>query len=278
VLRVGGWVPAHRLTRRPAGRPLTSVEPDPIVIDAVLAGDDEPAAAVPPTRRRVISLVAASSAAVVVLVALVRLLSPGPVEWRAHWWPGWSTASATTGPRVPPGASPMAFERTGPAFPQRPTAAAAGPATAPPAGITEVTASPTPPPPAPPQIIGYEAESAQLNGWAVARSVATASAGRVVGWIGARSFSYVRFTVTVPAAGAYPVTVFYLTDERRDFMISVNGGPPVVLSCSSSGGWTVVGQASVTLQLVAGANAIQFGNPSQWAPDLDRITVTVPSP
>ena len=273
VLRVPGWVPSHRLTRRPAGRPSAAIEPDPVVpADPADPPVPEPRGG----RRRRIGAVAAGGVLVVTMVGLVRLVDAGPTELTAQWLPGWPTAA--TEPRVPPGGSPMAFERTEAAFTPRPPATSAPPSAPASAAVNEATTSPASPAPPPFQPLMYEAESANRSGWATTRQVATASGGWIVGWIGARSFSYVRFTVTVPAAGAYPVVVSYLSDERRDFMISVNGGPYTVLNCSSTGGWTVVGETTVTLQLAAGTNTIQFTNPNAWAPDLDRITVTAPSP
>ncbi|MEO6087926.1 MAG: hypothetical protein ABIQ18_32935, partial [Umezawaea sp.] len=74
-------------------------------------------------------------------------------------------------------------------------------------------------------------------------------------------------------AGAQVVTIFYASGEARSLTASVNGGAAVSVSTPSTGGWDAVGSVSATLTLAAGVNAIRIGNPSGWAPDLDRIVV-----
>jgi hypothetical protein len=278
VLRVGGWVPAHRAVEPgPADGPLASVEhPLVEVTQAQPVVGGHRVFAVPGKGRRAVGLVAALGATVVAFVAVVRLTGPAPVDWSAQWWPGWVATTEANPTDVPPPApplSPAVFEHTEPAPSPRPARPSSPPTTA----GTIAVASPSPSP-APPQVLSYEAESALLSPWTEVRPMAGASGERIVGDIGNGSFRTVRFTVTVPVAGEYPVTVHYLAGQVRIFTISVNGAMPHLLTCASTGGWTTVGTTVLTLDLVAGANSLQFGNPFAWAPDLDRITVTVPSP
>jgi hypothetical protein len=212
---------------------------------------------------------------VVVVVAVVRLTAP-PLDWTARWWPGLGGPTDQVSADAPPAAAtvtPGVLAHTDAASTPRPASPTAPPPPSSTGGGITVT-SPSPPPP---QVLAYEAESAELNGWASSHTLATASGGRIVGFIGDRSRNTVRFTVTVPSAGQYPMTVYYASAYARDFLISVNGAPPTVLSCVPTGSWEVIGSVGGTLVLAAGANSVQFGNPTRWAPDLDRITVTVPS-
>jgi DUF1680 family protein len=123
----------------------------------------------------------------------------------------------------------------------------------------------------------YEAEAGgnTLAGQAVVRTSAGASGGALVGYVGNGTANYLRFnSVSVSSAGSRTVTIFYTSGEARSVSVSVNGGTAVSVSTPSTGGWDTVGSVSVTVTLAAGVNTIQLGNPTGWAPDLDRIVVT----
>ncbi|MEV6643021.1 beta-L-arabinofuranosidase domain-containing protein [Amycolatopsis sp. NPDC051371] len=116
----------------------------------------------------------------------------------------------------------------------------------------------------------YEAESATLGGQAAVRN---SSGGVLVGYVGGGTANFVQFSVSA-TAGAHQVTILYASGEARSLTVSVNGGAAVSVSTPSTGGWDTVGSVTVTLTLTAGANTIRLGNPSGWAPDLDRIVVS----
>jgi hypothetical protein len=59
----------------------------------------------------------------------------------------------------------------------------------------------------------------------------------------------------------------------RQAMIGVNGGTPQTVSFTLAGSFSAVGTMAVPLQLTAGSNAIEFGNPAACTPDFDRIIV-----
>ena len=125
-----------------------------------------------------------------------------------------------------------------------------------------------------PGLVSYEAEAPAntLAGYAQVGSCGTCSGGQKVGYLGYSGT--LTFTgVTVPAAGTYPVVVAYLDGSGRQATVSVDGGAPQALSFSSTGDFDTVGLAMVPLRLQAGANTIEFANPNDWAPDLDRILV-----
>ncbi len=128
----------------------------------------------------------------------------------------------------------------------------------------------------PPLATSYEAEAPgnTLAGGAVVASCTTCSGGEKVGFVG--SGGTLTFNgVTVPAAGTYQVTIAYLDGSAtgRQAMISVNGGTPQTVSFIPTGSFDTVGTMTVPLQLTAGSNTIEFGNPAAYAPDFDRIIV-----
>ncbi|MEN3304814.1 MAG: uncharacterized protein V7603_1016 [Micromonosporaceae bacterium] len=130
----------------------------------------------------------------------------------------------------------------------------------------------------PPPGRSYEAEASgnTLAGQAAVRSSAAASGGALVGFVGNGTANFLQFNNVqsgTGSAGAHPVTVYYASGDNRSATISVNGGAATTVSTPSTGGWNTVGSVSVTLALDAGANTLRFGNPSGWAPDLDRIVV-----
>ena len=125
----------------------------------------------------------------------------------------------------------------------------------------------------PPAGTSYEAESGTLGGQAAVRSSAGASGGALVGYVGGGTANYLQFSGVNSTAGAHPVTLFYASGEARSMTVSVNGGAAVTVNTPSTGGWDTVGSVQVTLNLTAGANTIRLGNPSGWAPDIDRIVV-----
>ncbi len=127
---------------------------------------------------------------------------------------------------------------------------------------------------APPLGTSYEAESAAntLAGGAVVASCSTCSGGKKVGYVG--SGGTLTFNgITAPSAGTYKVTVVYCSGNERPGQVSVNGGPPQSLSFPSTGSFNTTGTMTLSLQLNAGSNTIEFGDPSAYAPDFDRIIV-----
>jgi hypothetical protein len=79
--------------------------------------------------------------------------------------------------------------------------------------------------------------------------------------------------VTAPSAGTYNVTIAYCDGSAtgRQATVSVNGGTAQTLSFAPTGSFAAVGTMTVQLSLQAGANTIEFANPSAYAPDFDRI-------
>jgi hypothetical protein len=136
----------------------------------------------------------------------------------------------------------------------------------------DVTAGATPPPLA----TSYEAESAAntVAGGAAVASCPTCSGGSKVGFVGAGG-TLTFNGVNVASAGTYQVTIAYLDGSAtgRQATISVNGGAPQTVSFTPTGSFAAVGTMTVPVELSAGANTIEFANPSDFAPDFDRIIV-----
>lgn len=124
-----------------------------------------------------------------------------------------------------------------------------------------------------PTTTDYEAEVATLGGSAAGVFSNYSSGLAKAGNLGGGAANTVTFSdVTVPVSGTYQLEIDYQTSGPRSFFMSVNGGTPTELDLN---GDTFNDPASVVMnvQLQAGSNSIEFGNPTNYAPDLDRIAV-----
>lgn len=124
-----------------------------------------------------------------------------------------------------------------------------------------------------PLTTSYEAEVATLNGSASAGFSNYSSGLAKAGNVGGGASNTVTFSnVTVPADGTYQLEIDYQTSGPRSFFMSLNGGTAVELDLN---GDTFNDPTPTVIQvnLHAGSNTIEFGNPTGYAPDLDRIVV-----
>lgn len=157
-----------------------------------------------------------------------------------------------------------------------------GPSTSPvarpvrPPSTTPPVRPPARPEPQPVRVVREAEASGNIrNGSVTPRRLGAASSGAVMGWIGNGRHNTLRFTgISVPAAGTYHVTVHYVSAEWRRAGLVVNGRDVLLLDFPSTGNWENIGQVTIQVRLVAGANTLEFGNPHYWAPDLDRLVVT----
>jgi hypothetical protein len=117
-----------------------------------------------------------------------------------------------------------------------------------------------------------------LAGGAVVQTCSTCYGGAKVGFVGEGGTLTIN-NVTVPAAGSYRVTIIYCDGSAtgRQATVSVNGGAPRLLSFTPTGSFSTVGAMTVSIQLSAGANTIEFANPSAFAPDFNELIVA-PAP
>lgn len=208
-------------------------------------------------RRRRLGLIAAGVALLALAVVVVKVVNP-------------SLAVLPPVIREPVGAG-----RTSASGPAEPTpdlaAASLAPTASPTASPTQAVRPPSPPGglAAP---LSLEAESAETAGVRV-RRLDSASGGKVVGSLD-RTDDHVTFVVTVPAAGRYTMTLYYISGgtDSRTAVISVNSGAPTSVRCAATG-WETVGSLAVPVDLAAGGNRIRFGTAGGEAPDLDRIVI-----
>jgi alpha-galactosidase len=124
-----------------------------------------------------------------------------------------------------------------------------------------------------PKSTTYEAENATLAGTVTPPYCEYCSGAGEAGNIGGGGGNTVTFTnVNVDASGTYQMEVDYLTAAPRSFFISVNGGATTELDLNGSS-WSLPATTVIPVQLQAGANTIQFGNSTGYAPALDRIAI-----
>jgi hypothetical protein len=112
-----------------------------------------------------------------------------------------------------------------------------------------------------------------LAGGAVEQSCSTCYGGEKVGFVG-EGGTLTFDDVTVATAGTYAVTIIYCDDSAtgRQATLSVDGAAQA-LSFTPTGGFTTVGAMTIRLSLAAGGNAIEFANPTGYAPDFNEIIV-----
>jgi alpha-galactosidase len=124
-----------------------------------------------------------------------------------------------------------------------------------------------------PTTTSYEAEVATLNGSAVGVFSNYSSGLAKAGNVGGGAANTVTFSnVTVPADGTYQLEIDYQTSGLRSFFMSVNGATATELDLNGDT-FNDPTPVVVPVNLHAGSNTIEFGNPTGYAPDLDRIVV-----
>lgn len=120
----------------------------------------------------------------------------------------------------------------------------------------------------------YEGEAAgnELSGNASINDCAACSDGKKVGNL--YQGAAVRMNgINVPEAGAYEITVYYISGDPRSFSVSVNDGPAQSILFAKTPDWDTVGTQNIQVMLQAGDNSLLFSDGGGYAPDLDKITV-----
>lgn len=122
----------------------------------------------------------------------------------------------------------------------------------------------------------HEAESSAntLVGGASVGDCSGCSGGKKVGNVGG-SGALTFNGVTVAHDGTYLMTVAYIdADSSRTAIVTVNGTAfSLPVAGSNNNDWSSTQTVTVPVQLKAGANTIQFGNPNGYVPDFDKITI-----
>jgi len=124
-----------------------------------------------------------------------------------------------------------------------------------------------------PAATSYEAEAATLSGTVTGGFSNYSSGLSHAGNIGGGPGNAVTFSnVTVPSDGTYQLEIDYSTSGPRSYFFTVNSGTPQELDLNGSSFDDPV-PIVLPVQLHAGANTISIGNPTGFAPNLDRIVV-----
>lgn len=124
----------------------------------------------------------------------------------------------------------------------------------------------------------YEAENAVLAGTAKSHveNNQYASGMKDVGYVGGGDANTITFdNVTAEKDGTYKLKIFFISGEKRDVYVSVNGGTGVKVSdlIANTGDWMVVSAREITVDLKAGTNTIKLYNDTANAPSIDRIGI-----
>jgi hypothetical protein len=106
------------------------------------------------------------------------------------------------------------------------------------------------------------------------------SASAYVTGVGLGSANTLQFNrVTVPSNGLYEVDIYFACSASRTAQLSVNGGSPTLISFPATGSDTnKPGVMATYLQLTAGENTINLSNPTDVAPNFDKIIVSGGAP
>jgi hypothetical protein len=122
-----------------------------------------------------------------------------------------------------------------------------------------------------------EARGVQLGGSAWVDGYPGASGGKIVRNVGKWTGNpgTVRFTVTLPAAGAYVITIWYVHidgEQTRSAQISVSGVDPVTRSFTGSS-TCCASLALNPITLSEGLHTVTIANPTGRAPSIDKISI-----
>jgi len=122
---------------------------------------------------------------------------------------------------------------------------------------------------------GYEAEAPgnTLTGNAGVADCSGCSGGKKIGNLGGGDVAVDN--VTAPKDGTYLMKLDYVDgDSSRVIDIAVGGATiQVPLSGTNDNNWGTARSVTVPVHLKAGSNALTFGNLTDYAPDIDKITV-----
>jgi alpha-galactosidase len=127
----------------------------------------------------------------------------------------------------------------------------------------------------PPAATSFEAEAATntIGGQARISSCTACSGGQKIGFIG-KSGTLTFNGINAPSGGDYSVAIAYLNGPpSRQAIVTVNGADPQTLTFAVTTDFNTLGVMVISVHLTAGANTIEFANPSANAPDIDRILV-----
>jgi hypothetical protein len=118
----------------------------------------------------------------------------------------------------------------------------------------------------------YEAEATAntRTGTAATATCSTCSGGAKVGYVG----NGAQLTFRSVAGSASTLTVYYSSAVARHATVQVDSGTPVDVQFPATADWNTVGSVTVNTTVPTGsAHTVTIANGTDWAPDIDRITV-----
>jgi alpha-galactosidase len=125
-----------------------------------------------------------------------------------------------------------------------------------------------------PNVQTFNAAEAVLTGTAKLVSCAACDGGEEDGYLGVGPNNNATFSdVQAPRAGTYYMQVNSMTSGPRSLLYRVNGGPFSSLNVGG-GSFALPSGTTVPIQLQAGANSIEFGNPTSYPPGLDDFVIS----
>ena len=133
--------------------------------------------------------------------------------------------------------------------------------------VTAAGQAPTPPA----QI--YGAQTATRYGGTQLSACSTCASGYKLSYLGIGAANYAIFNVNAQKAGVYRMEVDSATNGTRSFIINVNSDPDITLNLSGGSG-NLPFPTTIPVRLNQGMNTIQFGNPTSYPPDMDRIIIS----
>ena len=128
----------------------------------------------------------------------------------------------------------------------------------------------------PPTFAVYDAEIGNLGGTAVNSACEYCSGNTKISGIGMGSDNTVTFPdITVAGPGMYNMEIDYVTKVPRLLYMTVNGGDPIPLNLTGDSEDSPTSLV-IPVGLKDGKNTVQFGNPDEQAPALDKIAIAPP--
>ncbi|HEX4226062.1 MAG TPA: CBM35 domain-containing protein, partial [Pseudonocardiaceae bacterium] len=122
----------------------------------------------------------------------------------------------------------------------------------------------------------YEAEASgnTIAGGASVVSCGGCSGGAKIGNVGGSGYVIIN-NVNAATAGTYLMQLSYVDgDSSRTAIVTVNGKSfEQPLPGTNDNNWDSAQTITIAVPLNAGANTVQFGNPTDYVSDIDKITV-----
>lgn len=100
----------------------------------------------------------------------------------------------------------------------------------------------------------------------------------VTRWLGNSADNYVLLpNIYAPKDGEYTVSIEHRGSDSRDLYLTVNGKKTIRFQGLKNGGyWGEFSNVTARIQLKQGYNELKLGNPTSYAPDLGKLTLSVP--